>query len=426
MNAGMWTANLVSFSLQLAIVVLVGVTLPHLFRVRHPRVMLWYWQALLVFGVTLPLLAPWEWTAETPGSVTAGPLVLAERALGDGSLPVSVGGAAALLIAAGVFVRLAGLAFGFRRLRSCRRRALRLDPLPAVVANVESRVGVRAEFYLSTDLGGPVTFGLVRPVVLLPSDFLDMDEEFQRSIACHELLHVRRRDWVFVLAEDVLRALLWFHPCVWWVLGRIQLAREQVVDREVLEVTQARRPYMEALLHIASCRERARFDPAPLFSRESHLAQRIALLVKEVTMSKRRLVFSAALMAGCVLATGTLAARAFPLGSPSDSVAAVPESSAAAPAPAQDAGGEVKPVQRVQPFFPQEAKDKGIEGEVVVEFTIDEAGTVIDARAIRGPELLQPPSLHAMRQWRFENPTGKKVIATTTFRFSLDKKEGTT
>ena len=98
-----------------------------------------------------------------------------------------------------------------------------------------------AEFRICDDVSSPVTFGWRRPVVLLPARFPELDRRMQDAILCHELLHVERRDWLFTLAEELVRAVFWFHPAIWWLLGEIQLAREQAVDREVIERTEVAR-----------------------------------------------------------------------------------------------------------------------------------------------------------------------------------------
>ena len=51
--------------------------------------------------------------------------------------------------------------------------------------------------------------------------------------------------------EELLRSLLWFHPCVWWLLGRIQLCREQVVDADTIALTEDREVYLETLIAFA-------------------------------------------------------------------------------------------------------------------------------------------------------------------------------
>src|ERR1700726_4423558 len=134
-----------------------------------------------------------------------------------------------------------------------------------------------------------------------------MDTRFQSAIACHELLHVRRHDWAHHLSEEIVRAALWFHPAIAWLIARGRLAREQVVDLEVVRLTKARKPYLEALLEFAAGHAPAAAIPAPPFLSERQLAERVALMAKEVHMSRRRLVVSLIAIACCLAVTATLA-----------------------------------------------------------------------------------------------------------------------
>ena len=63
------------------------------------------------------------------------------------------------------------------------------------------------------------------------------------------------------VGEELVRAIFWFHPAIWWLLGEIQLAREQAVDRAVIELTQSRDEYVDALLAIAGAKPQARSGP---------------------------------------------------------------------------------------------------------------------------------------------------------------------
>jgi beta-lactamase regulating signal transducer with metallopeptidase domain len=84
-------------------------------------------------------------------------------------------------------------------------------------------VKVAADFRLSPEVDSPVTFGITVPMILPPQSFPWMDSQFQAAIACHELLHVLRRDWAHHLAEELIRAASGFippslgslHECVW-------------------------------------------------------------------------------------------------------------------------------------------------------------------------------------------------------------------
>ncbi len=120
----------------------------------------------------------------------------------------------------------------------------------------------------------PVTFGWLRPSILLPSRVCELPADLREAIACHELVHVRRGDGLlFVLAKEGHSGLFWFHPAVWFALSQIQLAREQTVDSEVVGLMSNRERYSER----GSCtsllqRLHADVAPAPLFLKKRQLA----------------------------------------------------------------------------------------------------------------------------------------------------------
>ena len=263
-----------------------------------------------------------------------------------------------------------------------------------------------AELRLAASLSGPVTFGLRRPIVLLPSRFAELPPDIQQAIVCHELLHVRRRDWIVTIAEQAVCAVFWFHPAVWWLIGQAQLAREQTVDREVVSLTGSRDQYLNALLAMAGNRPALDLAPAALFLRKRHLKSRVSLLLKEVTMSKHNLITFCAASSAVLFAAGWLALHTFPL--------------QAAPVP-QDADA-AKLLHSVPPQYPPEALEKHIEGSVVLEAHIDAAGHVSSAKAISGPEELRAAAVAALLQ-RHYSPAAMTLPATTevTIDFKLPK-----
>lgn len=95
---------------------------------------------------------------------------------------------------------------------------------------------------------------------------------------------------------------------------------------------------------------------------------------------------------------------------------AAPEQPAAERATKEPA---VKLIERVDPVYPPEASEKGVQGKVVVEITINEEGIVSDAKVKQGPELLHQAALEAARQWRFANSLKEKVTVTITLNFEL-------
>jgi TonB family protein len=263
----------------------------------------------------LPFVEPWQRVDSGPlgGSAT----ILGAGAAGADSLrdsfPLDVW--ILLALVAGVGVGMLRLALGLGRLNRYRQTALRIASLPEALHEAQALVGVGSTFYYSDRVKSPVTFGWLHPAIIFPRRFERLDENEQRAIACHELLHVARRDWPMNLLEELILTVFWFHPAVWWVMRNIRLAREQVVDGRVVELTGARKPYLRALLEIART-PRATMLPAPLFLVESQLARRVASLVKEVRMSKPRLVGSLAIALAVLVAAGWGAVKTFRLVAP--------------------------------------------------------------------------------------------------------------
>ena len=272
--------NLGTYCLQVGLLIGLAAFVPTVLRLRLPRAKLAYWHILLAACLILPLVHPWQQEAAA-GDVQIASVIVAVQssAMASRQIPWTLVGL--IVLAGGMFGRLIWLATGFWRLRMFRRRSRPLEAAPIEGA---------AEFRISEDVSGPVTFGWRRPVVLLPAQFPDLDRRMQDAILCHELLHIERNDWLFTLAEELVRAVFWFHPAIWWLLGEIQLAREQAVDREVIERTHSRDEYVDALLAIAGHSTYADLAAAPLFLKKRHLKQRVVSILKEVRMSRTKMI----------------------------------------------------------------------------------------------------------------------------------------
>jgi TonB family protein len=75
-----------------------------------------------------------------------------------------------------------------------------------------------------------------------------------------------------------------------------------------------------------------------------------------------------------------------------------------------------------KPEYPAEAKSAGVAGTVAVQVTVDEAGNVVDAKAVSGPALLHQVSVNAALQARF-SPTSLmgepvKVTGVLVYNFA--------
>ena len=399
MDTNLWLNNIAAYSLQVAVLVAVGSLLPILLRFRRPRIMLAYWQVLLATCLFLPALQTWQVTRAL--QVARAGRVETEFVLTGVGYEIS-----SLLLAtlgAGVMIRLSWLAIGWARLRSYRKRARRIAPLPALIERLQLLTGARAQVCLSQKVHCPVTFGVSRPVILLPHGFLEMDETHQEAIACHELLHVKRSDWLFTLFEEAIRSFFWFHPAMWWVLGRIQLAREQVVDRQVIETTQARRPYLEALAKMANAKLHPQASAVLPFSRKPHLTQRVALILRESPMSRIRFTLLLAAILGCFALAVQLALSSCSLQTPQPDETSVTEVRPKAYRTSDEGVIAPRLIHKVEPQHTEEAREAKIEGTVVLAIEVRPDGRAHNIQVTKTlDEGLDNNAIETIRQWEFE------------------------
>jgi D-alanyl-D-alanine endopeptidase (penicillin-binding protein 7) len=438
--------NLAAWSLQVGVLGLAVAALARLLPIERPAARLVFGQALLALVLGLPLVQPWQATtaAVSWSSALSSPAPLAPPAAPGGarSFPAVPGWpvAAAGLLFMGVSYRLARVGAGLLRLRAVRRGSRPLEAPPWLLA-LRDEVAPRARFLVSGEAGTPATFGLGRPIVLLPPAFESMDRERQVAIALHELLHARRADWAALLAEELLKTFLFFHPAVHWLVARVRLAREQTVDAAVVHRLGSRQPYLESLVEVARFAAHARTVPAAPFLRESHLRERVDLLLKEVPMSRFRTLVHLVLTAAALVLAVSWAASALPLQSAKP---AAPEAKIAV-SDQVTAPSEPKLVRQVKPVYPPEAKAEKVQGLFVIDVVIGKDGAIKDARiaasaptverlkeleakkgtpaAQEGDARLAEAALAAVKQWQYQPilEGGKPVEfkATVTVNFKL-------
>ena len=273
-----------------------------LLRVTDPRLRLRTWHGVLGAALLLPFMQRWRIAAASP-SVDAA----------DGAARFAWEPWLAAFVVIGIAARAGWMAAGLRQLRRLRLTATPWRPLPAWYRGLAADAGVSASLAASLDIDSAVTFGVRRPVILVPGRLLDAPEPHQRAIVAHELHHVARRDWVWVLAEEALRIALWWHPAIWFALGEAQLAREEIVDRRTIAATGNRTGYLEALIAAVDPARAVALGFGPQFYRRRQLFTRVRRLLEEETMSKARMLAVAAALAIAVPATVLGASAAFPL-----------------------------------------------------------------------------------------------------------------
>ncbi len=116
------------------------------------------------------------------------------------------------------------------------------------------RSGIRRRVTVCTSdqVRVPTAIGLVKPAIVLPGWVIDeLSADELRQVLLHELAHLRRWDDWTNLAQQIVKALFFFHPAVWWIEKKAALEREMACDDAVLAETESPRAYAECLTHLA-------------------------------------------------------------------------------------------------------------------------------------------------------------------------------
>jgi len=212
--------------------------------------------ALPAAAVLLPAWSPEPATIDTTGTAAAPLLVAADatRAAAPlvqlSPLPASSGSVppAALALPSPDTVALwlylvplallaATMLVAVLRLATLRGRAQIMEDAPwlTALARAQRRMGFKSgtALLVSDELRSPISWGLVRPIILLNPKALEASGEAEAIIA-HELAHVARLDWAKLLISRSACALLWFNPLVWMLAREAHQLREEAADDAVL------------------------------------------------------------------------------------------------------------------------------------------------------------------------------------------------
>lgn len=179
----------------------------------------------------------------------------------------------AMLWLAGLLVIALRSGFALLALRKLKRdsRAHRFDD----IALPEGRYEIR----LARAPGncGPVTWGVLRPVILLPFQAQFWPSERLRAVLMHEVAHIRRHDGLSQLLSMLVCAFYWLNPLVWAAARSLRAEAEMAADDTVLASGVRPSSYAGELLQLAS--EYRSREPAlagmPLFMAGSALEARV-------------------------------------------------------------------------------------------------------------------------------------------------------
>ncbi len=231
----------------------------------------------------------------------------------------------ALSWAAVTLVLIGRLVLGSLWLARLRREATPAGPAAlALLQHCREELGVtrRAGLVTHPAVTSPVLLGGWRPCIVLPPDWEDLPADARRVSLLHELTHLARRDDWARLGEELVRAMLFFHPLVRWLLSRLDGERELLCDAALVRRGIGARLLARTLLDFARRRGAGRpaLAPAivlPFFRRVTVLDRIHQLLEDDMSHwskppSRCQATAGAAVVFGLAVALGSAGTQAEP------------------------------------------------------------------------------------------------------------------
>ena len=165
----------------------------------------------------------------------------------------------------------------------------------------------RSEFVKS-----PLTYGVIRPVILFPSEISLNEEEFF-CIMEHEWIHIRRKDVFVKYLLCLTICIYWFHPLVWMMavfLNRdIEFASDEEVSRTCSQ--HCKTAYALALIRLAQESRQSVWPLNACFARHSEIEERIRFIMNTKRYSKKAAVVAAGIIC-CIMTAFTASAQETP------------------------------------------------------------------------------------------------------------------
>ena len=267
--------------------------------------------------------------------------------------------------------------------------------------------------------------------------FSRKDLETNPAMLLHERAHIRKGHTLDTLWFTGVALVHWFNPLVWIAFSELKLLHEYEADETVLDKGIDATQYQ--LLLVRKAVGEKRFSLANGFQ-HAKLKNRIDMMLKTPSSAWRRLAWLAILpfLAGTMFLVNPARAKAVPFETMAiqapDTTKAIPYSEIEVK-PTFD-GGDVNEFARWvngNLIYPEKAVTGGIQGRLVLQFTVCADGKVRDAKVLRGldpdldAEALRVVS--ASPDWTPGYVDGKAVNVSYTFPiiFKLrgDKKDET-
>ncbi len=258
--------------------------------------------------IALPWPVPAPAKATTPARALE-PLGHAAPSFGTRSTAALTPNIAACIWALGAIGVAAYFGLGYIALRQWKRRTIE-STQQTDVQNAANELAItrRVTLLESAECHVPVTWGWLRPIVLLPTTADKWPSALRRQVLLHELAHVRRADWLVQMLIQAICAVYWWNPFVWLCARKWAAACEQACDDLVLSRGIAPSEYAENLLALAKVFSGTSQAASLALTQALHLEGRIRSILSPAARRETASRSGAVMLAAGLLLTGATTA----------------------------------------------------------------------------------------------------------------------
>ncbi len=251
----------------------------------------------------------------------------------------------------------------------------------------------------------PMTWGALRPVILLPAYVEDWPEEQRDVVIRHERAHIERRDWLWQAFAQGMTAVFWFHPLVWLAAVKMRLEAEHAADDATLAGGVQAPDYADRLMAVARQLSGQAPDAAVAMVRKPALTSRITAILDARRIRTRPSIgarIGVVVAAVALLVPLSAFQNVYHGGDPGVTVPSV--------------------VSKVMPSYTPEAKAEKIQGTVTLNLVVNSQGIADDIQVTQSLDPgLDANAVDAVSQWQFTPGTkdGQPVDVAVTIEINF-------
>lgn len=264
----------------------------------------------------------------------------------------------------------------------------------------ELRTPKRVQIWHSPQFG-PCISGVWQGQLILPMNFNEQYSPTQQQlIIAHELTHWRRGDVHANYGAWLLLCIGWFHPLCWIAYRLFRQDQEFACDAAVLAKAskQEKLAYSQALLSQTTAYQTA----LPLVTHyqgdKQMMKQRLLSIQQQHGFHRGGFLATTVLLSGLFMWWWQ-------------------------PVLAKTAAKDLAPQHRIEPRYPVQAAQQGIEGYVVLKFDVTPAGSVTNVKVVKAqPEqTFEKEAARALSQWQYETSSNGQQGMLVQLDFMMDE-----